>query len=184
MTDKSRTPRTDKVAERRTVIKDSGRTVTADYIVNADFARTLELEAADLRERLAKAEKNAEKRPDTVHEFLADESGVVDLLPSGDVVPMGSLLQRIMSRLTDMLDDDKFNEIDGMVRDAGYAPPILAAAKAAPSTLTQQPADGVVVPREPTYAMLCALSGEWHSDKFGNARERYAALLAAAKEQK
>lgn len=45
------------------------------------------------------------------------------------VVPMESLLQRIMSRLTDMLDDDKFNEIDGMVRDAGYAPPLLAAAK-------------------------------------------------------
>ena len=62
MTDKSRTPRTDKVAERRTVIKDSGRTVTADYIVNADFARTLELEAADLRERLAEAEAVAEDR--------------------------------------------------------------------------------------------------------------------------
>lgn len=48
----------------------------------------------------------------------------------------------------------------------------------------QQQDDCVRVPVEPTYAMLCALSGEWHPHKFGNARERYAALLAAAKELK
>ena len=39
-------------------------------------------------------------------------------------VAMGSLLQKIMARLADLLDDDKFNEIDGIVTAAGYNYPM------------------------------------------------------------
>lgn len=38
-------------------------------------------------------------------------------------VAMGSLLQRIMARLADLLDADQFNEINGMVEDSGYTAP-------------------------------------------------------------
>lgn len=40
-----------------------------------------------------------------------------------------------------------------------------------------------LVPVDPTHEMLSALTGEWHSSKFGNAAERYKAMLATAPEQ-
>lgn len=38
------------------------------------------------------------------------------------------LWHRVMARLADMLDDDKFNEIEGMLRDGGFAAPSSAPA--------------------------------------------------------
>jgi hypothetical protein len=45
------------------------------------------------------------------------------------------VIQRIMARLAYLLDDDKFNEIEGMVLSAGYSPP--AAQPSAPLTEDQ-----------------------------------------------
>ena len=46
------------------------------------------------------------------------------------------------------------------------------------------PETHVMVPVEPTDAMLAALTQEWHPSKRGNIKERYAAMLRAAKEGK
>lgn len=72
--------------------------------------------------------------------------------------------------------------IDGLLGDPEWDDLWGRVIESRVSQRLQQQDNCVGVPVEPTYAMLCALSGEWHPHKFGNARERYAALLAAAKE--
>ena len=52
-------------------------------------------------------------------------------------VAMGSLLQKIMARLADLLDDDKFNEIDGIVTAAGYNYPMPSQQAAQPAPQAQ-----------------------------------------------
>lgn len=47
-------------------------------------------------------------------------------------VEMGGLLQRLMARLADLLDDDKFNNIQAMVEAAGYTFPTPLCAGSAP----------------------------------------------------
>jgi hypothetical protein len=44
---------------------------------------------------------------------------------AAEAVAMGSVLQRVMARLADMLDDDQFNNIAAMVQNAGVEPPHL-----------------------------------------------------------
>ena len=51
--------------------------------------------------------------------------------------------------------------------------------KAADALDRQQRGGDVLIPVEPTHAILTALSGEWHSSKHGKVRERYAAMIAA-----
>jgi hypothetical protein len=58
-----------------------------------------------------------------VYALLAAPTPTASIAPKGETVAMGSTLQRVMGRLADMLDDDKFNEIEGIVNAGGFAAP-------------------------------------------------------------
>lgn len=82
-----------------------------------------------LRKRVIELEQ---ERQDLLVQVARTAQDGLALAASALHAPMGSLLQRVMARLADMLDADKFNEIEALVKAAGYDAPTALVAHESP----------------------------------------------------